>query len=145
MGSTLKKIASRIAMTRMTDPACYFTTKSADGQPEKKQLFDSLNQVPRQAEVKSDYFSLFIAEMRKQYEPFVYQYCVTGLLNLYRYEMIGIEDSLLGYIKNVFSNMRDSNDAILKAKINESLSDDPNWKRLELIERKLATLETIKS
>jgi hypothetical protein len=148
MRRTLREIASRIAMTRMTDPACYFTTKSADGQPEKKQLFDSLNQVPRQAEVNSSDFTPFIAEMRKLYESFVYQYCVTGLLNLYRYEMIVIEDSLLNYIKNdVFGEIkkRYSNDAILEAKINESLGDDPNWKRIELIERKLAILKTIKS
>jgi len=145
MGRTLPEIASRIAMTQMTAPALYFTAMGANGQPEKKQLFDSLAQIPRQPEVSSNNFTLFIAEMRKMYESFVYQYCITGLLNLYRYEMIVIEDLLLGYIQDVFSKMRYSNDAILKAKINESLSDDPNWKRLELIKRKLATLETIKS
>ncbi len=145
MRRTLPEIASRIAMTRMTDPACYFTAKSADGKPEKKQLFDSLATIPRQPEVNSDSFSPFIAEIRKLYESFVDQYCLLGVLNLYRYEMIVIEDLLLGYIKDVFSKLRYSNDAVLEAKINESLSDDPNWKRLELIQRKLATLEPIKS
>ncbi len=145
MRRTLPEIASRIAMTRMTDPACYFTTKGTDGQPEKKQLFDSLAGIPRQPEVKSDYFSPFIAEMRKLYESFVYQYCILGLLNLYRYEMILIEDLLLGYIKDVFSKIRYSDDPVLKSRINESLSRDPDWERLELIQRKLTTLETIKS
>ncbi len=145
MRRTLPEIASRIAMTRMTDPACYFTAKSAAGKPEKKQLFDSLATIPRQPEVNSDSFSPFIAEIRKLYESFVDQYCLLGVLNLYRYEMIVIEDLLLGYIKDVFSKLRYSNDAVLEAKINESLSDDPNWKLLELIQRKLATLEPIKS
>jgi Predicted GTPases len=145
MRCTLPAIASRIAMTEMTDPACYFTAKSADGKPEKKQLFDSLAKIPRQPEVNSDSFSPFITEIRKLYESFVDQYCLLGLLNLYRYEMIVIEDLLLGYIKDIFSKMRYSDEPILKAKINESLSNDPNWKRLELLQRKLATLETIKS
>lgn len=145
MRRTLREIASRIAMLWMTNPDLYFTKSAADGQPEKKQLFDSLAGILRQPDVKSDYFSPFIAEMRKLYEPFVDKNCIIGILNLYRYEMIVIENLLLGYIKDVFVQMRESDEPILKAKINESLSNDPSWKRLELIERKLAILKTIKS
>ncbi|MDB9516053.1 dynamin family protein [Roseofilum reptotaenium CS-1145] len=145
MGHILPEIASRIAMTRMTDPACYFTAESADGQPDKKQLFASIAQVPPQANVKLDDFSPFITEMRKLYESFVSQYCIIGLLNVYRYEMIEIEVLLLNYIKGIFQKIRYSDDSVLKAKINESLSDDPEWKRLDIIKQKLAILETIES
>lgn len=145
INQTLPTIASRIAMTRITDPALYFTAKGTDGQLDKKQLFDSLAGIPRQPEVKSDYFSPFLAEMRKLYESFVYQYCILGVLNLYRYEMIVIENLLLTNINEVFSEIGRSDEPILKSRINESLSRDPDWERLELIQRKLTTLATIKS
>ena len=145
MRRTLPVIASRIAMTRMTDPACYFTAVGADGQPDKKPLFDSLSGIPRQPEVNSDSFSPFITEMRKLYQSFVSEYCVIGILNLYRYEMILIEDLLLDYIKNVFYKIRYSDDPVLKSRINESLSRDSDWERLEIIQRQLAALEIIKS
>ncbi|MDJ1180444.1 dynamin family protein [Roseofilum sp. BLCC_M91] len=145
MHRNLPEIARRIAITQMTDPALYFTAMDANGHPEKKQLFDRLAQIPRQPEVSSQNFTAFITEIRKIYEKFVSPYCIVGLLNVYRYEMIVIEDSLLDYIKQMFHKIRYSNDPILNAAINESLSDDPNWKRLELIQQKLAILETIKS
>lgn len=79
-----------------------------------------------------------------QYESYISNYCVIGLLNLYRYEMLLIEDRLLTYIREIFHHIRNSHDPLLKSKLRNSLNTNPNLQRVELIERKLTALSQIK-
>ena len=88
MQHTMVEVAGRIALTKMTDPACAFLTP--DGKLEKRQLVDTLPKPPRQpnSNISDTDFNPFIAEVRKEYEPHVSDNCIIGLLNLYRYEMM---------------------------------------------------------
>ncbi len=144
MQHTMVEVAGRIALTKMTDPACAFLTP--DGKLEKRQLVDTLPKPSRQANSNTPDidFNTFIAEVRKEYEPYISVDCITGLLNLYRYEMMLIEDRLLNLIEEIFYELGKSENSVLKSKILESLNKDPAWKRLKLLEAKLAALAPIR-
>ncbi len=144
MQHTMVEVAGRIALTKMTDPACAFLTP--DGKLEKRQLVDTLPKAPRQSNsnIPDTDFNTFIAEVRKEYEPHVSDDCIIGLLNLYRYEMMLIEDRLLNLIEEIFYELGKSENSVFKSKILESLNKDPAWKRLKLLEAKLAALAPIR-
>jgi Dynamin family len=137
-------VGQRIAMTKMTNPGTYFTALTPDGKPQKPQLLDILSKIPRIPDVDSSDFDEFIKQVRQEYEPLVSGYCVICLLNLYRYEMIQIENFLLNLIADIFRGIRNSDNPILKAKIRDSLKLDSEWRLAELIAEKIATLFQIK-
>ncbi|MEC4814012.1 MAG: dynamin family protein [Scytonema sp. PMC 1069.18] len=147
MDGRMFEIAERIAMTKMTDPATHFTASDND-KPHKQQLFQSLHSPALMNEsVPANEFTNFIVEVRKLYDKFVSDYCISGLLNLYRYEMLGIERYLCTNIGDLFTEMRnkinDNKDSGLISRIRESNSD-PTWDYVASLESKIATLFTIK-
>lgn len=144
MGNAMSGVSARLAMTRMTDPERYLVAVSDEQKPEKKQILDMLSKIPAQPDVEANRFSTLMVEIRKQYEPFVKVYCVKGLLNLYRYEMLEIEDKLLSRIRDEFHRIKNDDDPILRAKVRESLSDG-DLERIERLERKLAALSSFKA
>ncbi|RCJ32594.1 hypothetical protein A6769_27345 [Nostoc punctiforme NIES-2108] len=144
MRRAMVDVGQRIAMTKMTNPDTYLTALTPDGKPQRPQLLDILSRIPRIPDVNSSDFSEFIKQVRQEYEPLVSGYCVICLLNLYRYEMIQIENHLLNLIADIFRGIRNSDDPVLKAKIRSSLKLDSEWQLVELLAEKIATLFQIK-
>lgn len=139
MRHTMVNIASRIAVTEMTEPKYYFD----DLQKEENQpLLRILKEIRPQQELGSDKFNGLIQQVGKLYENVVSSYSISRLLNLYRYEMITIEKHLLSRIKDVFQDLRTSGNPILMAEINENL--DPQLIELQKLEAKIADLNKLK-
>jgi GTPase SAR1 family protein len=144
MHHNMIEMGRSIALTQITDPAYGFTALTDDKKPQHKELFDRLDNIPLRKDLNADDFKTFIPEVRKQYESCVSEYSISGLLNLYRYEMIVMENYLLNFISNEFDQIRNDNDPVLKAKIIASISD-PDWESLQLLETKLVALSSLKN
>jgi hypothetical protein len=93
--------------------------------------------------MNSEDFSELVSVIRQQYEIYIVDGSVQFLLNLYLYEMIVLEDELLTFIRNNFHKLRYSSEPMLKEKIRESVIHKPEWKALDEIECKLASLKNI--
>jgi ribosomal protein S18 len=83
--------------------------------------------------------------VRQHYESIVSDFCVTALLNLFQYEMLRLQDYLLAYIDEVFEKLPLSNNSEVQTKIEALVQANPDWKRLNLLERQIAELERIKA
>lgn len=142
MHRTMVNIGGRIALTSITDPQQYGFLNPQVSQEKNPFIQSIVGSIPRQPIVNSSEFDQLISVVRQHYQPIVSGYCITQLLNLYRYEMILIEDKLLGYISNVFEKMQHTDDDVLKTRISKSLSD-PDLERVELLELKLDALSRI--
>ena len=142
MRHSLIQVGERIALTEMTDPRHNFIALETNSQSIHQKMTDSLLQVPNQRTVDTVHFQPLIMTVRLQYEPFVSQYCVTRLLNLYRYEMLLVEEHLLDLVQKTYDSIRRSSDPLLKARINEALSN-PELKQVESIRAKLADLSQL--
>ena len=141
MRRSLVQMGDRIAITAMTDPSHNFTA-TAEGRYVHPLLFESLNKMPQSRIIDSAACDDLVAVVRQQYEPFVSKFCITGLLNLYRYEMIQVELYLLDLVTKTFYSISHSSDPILQARLNESLAD-PDLKRLEEIQSRIAVLSAL--
>lgn len=144
MKRTMINVAQRIAMTKMTNPDTYFTAVTTDGKPQKPYLFNMLAQIPLRENLSSNDFEQFIKQVREEYESIVSNYCVICVINLYRYEMIEIENHLLNLIADIFRGIRNSENPVLQAKIRDSLKLDSEWQLVELLAEKIAALQQIK-
>ncbi len=82
--------------------------------------------------------------MTDYYDPIVSDFCITDLLNIFQYEMLRLEDYLLAYIDDVFEKLPLSNNSEVQTKIEGLVQANPDWKRLNLLERQIAELERIK-
>ncbi len=142
MKHTMREVASRMAITLITDPEFDLTAKDSDGKPKNQKLFDILQSIPRQTTPET--FRLFVAEFRNYYQGTIDD-CVTELLNLYRYEMLLIENILLTQIRTIFLRIRNNDNSHLKSQIRESLYLDPNWQRQYSLEHRITALKSIKS
>ena len=91
-------------------------------------------------------FITFITAVRQCYEPVVSEFCIKSLLNVFKYEILLIENFLVTEIKEVFTTeLFSTDDREVQLKI-EALIDsdsDSDWKRLNLLERKIADLDQI--
>ncbi len=144
MFCSMDQTSKRIAMTIMTDPTNYFTAKKPEQEThEKSQLFEALEKISREPDLNANHFDDLIKEVRKLYESFVLNYCVYGLLNLYRYEMILVEHKLKNELKDIFYKIRDDDDPTLKAKIRRSISN-LDLEHIEILKNKLTALSKIK-
>jgi hypothetical protein len=142
MRHTMREVASRIAMTWFTHPDYDLTAKDAEGKLKNQKLFDVIQSIPRQS--KPETFHSFVTEFRNHYQDTIAD-CVTALLNLYRYEMLLIENVLLAQIRRIFGKIRKNPNSYLKSQIRESLNLDPNWQRYYALECKITALKPIKS
>ena len=135
MRPMLKAIAGRVGLTQMVNPDQYFTSES---NTKGQNIGEILTKIPAESPKPED-FSPLIAALRQHYEPFVRDYTVEGLIHLYAYEMILIEDKLLNRIKEIFRTLSKTHDAVLRERILASITD-PEVGRVELLNRKLADL-----
>ena len=139
MRHSLIQVGERIALTEMTDPRHDFIALEVNNQSVHQKMTDSLSQIPRERAVDAVHFQPLMLAIRQQYEPFVSQYCVTRLLNLYRYEMLLVEEHLLDLVRKTYYTIRHSDNPSLKTRINEALAD-PDLKKVESTRAKLAAL-----
>jgi energy-coupling factor transporter ATP-binding protein EcfA2 len=142
MRRSMVQVGQRIALTAMTEPNNNFTATAADDTPIHTVLFNNLRPIVNKTSVSEAQFDALIAAVRQQYEAFVSQYCVTRLLNLYRYEMLVVEEHLLSLSRENFYKVRNSNDPVLQARISGSISD-PDVKRVEQVQAKLTAIAAL--
>lgn len=140
MHTRLSSVGERIALTMMTDPTQSFAT--AD-QSNKNPLMQGLEQISRQPSLNVSSFAEFIAAVRKHYQPSINSSMI-ALLNLFRYEMLIVEDQLLDYVRNVFDTIRSSHDPIVMRKVLKDAGSS-DIQRLEQIDSKLAVLVELRS
>ena len=139
MRRTMVNIASRIAVTEITDPKYYFNVLQKE---ENQALLKSLKNIPRQQEVSAEQFNELLQQVRELYENIVSSYSISRLLNLYRYEMITVEKHLLSRIKDVFYHLSTSDNPALMTEINDNL--DPQLIKLQQLEAKIVALNKLK-
>lgn len=146
MLSSMNQLSSRIAMIEMADPETYFTgEKENNGKIEERrypQLFDCLKKIGLERNITNEKFKPVVSEIRNLYEIFVLEGCVKGLLNVYLYEIFLIEKNFNNKLKDIFRQIRNDQDEILKQKILNSISN-PDWKEVATLQEKLAFLDNI--
>jgi energy-coupling factor transporter ATP-binding protein EcfA2 len=138
MSQTMVSIGERVAMIRMTDTDTYLTQIDEKGNYVKAELFKTLRQFTK-PEYPSEQFKELISAIRKEYEPLVTSFCIVGLLNLYRYEMLVVEETLLSLVRESFEKMRNKPESLLRSKI-QGNTIDPEWKKAMLLQHKLDKL-----
>lgn len=136
----LREVGSRIALTQLSDPQQLFYQEGLDNP-----LMQSLEQIPRQSELSPDAFHAFVQDVRQHYEPCILRYCIPSLLNLFRYEMLLMEEHLLSDLRSVFSHLRRTDDPALQARVRSDFSNSDDLDRLEQVTTKLAQLTAIQS
>jgi len=140
MNKSISQVAERIAVTIMADVKFRFTAN-----PEEKQhLYQALASLHNQPKTQPGDFDNFMQEVRKQYQDCVVNSCVAGLLNLFYYEMLRVEDALVDLIEDTFDKLGKTTDPALQAKIRQSLNADPDLQKVELLNRKLAGLADLR-
>ncbi len=132
-----------LALAQVVDPRHNFITFSEDGTEQPSFLLSQIKTMPLERELRDVAFNEFTQAMRQHYQPFVYEDCVSGLLNLYRYEMLRCERRLILYLRSRFEEIRHTIDPSLLA---EMIKDSPNieLQHLAELEHKLNTLRSLK-
>ena len=141
MSKTIAEVSRRIAMIRMTDTDTYFT-QIENGQYKKTQIFASLSKLPNKQELSVGNFKELVSVLRKDYEPSVTGFCLRGLMNLYRYEMLLIEDKLCNLVREAFEKIRHEDEVSLRLRL-QGDAGDPEWQQASLLQRKLAKLKSL--
>ena len=63
-------------------------------------------------------------------------------MNLYRYEMLLIEDKLCNLVREAFEKMRHEDEVSLRLRL-QGDAGDPEWQQASLLQRKLAKLKSL--
>ena len=94
-------------------------------------------------DLESAEFDAFVQTMRSHYSRILKEDCISNLLNLYRYEMIRIEESLVSFLNDEFDDLRDAKDINLE---NLALDEDTyqRLQQIDSIEQRLHTLRSLK-
>ncbi len=148
---SLSEVSRRLAMTRMASPDTYLTNSHNENkESNKKELFEIIERIKKSfssrsdfSEIKPELFRELVNEIRRMYEQYLTKYSVKGLLNLYRYEMLMVEEHLLMIIREAFKNLRRGNNPVMQEKICQSFTDN-DWKHISKIEKILTYLKQIK-
>jgi hypothetical protein len=141
----LREFASRIAIGLLANSQKFdwMNKNISQSESELRTFLEILKEIPPQLNLNPEQFNILVSAIRQQYEPYIVNFSTEFLLNLYWYEMIVIEEELLKFIRSHFYKLRSSSDVIIKGKIRDSFSQNPEWQKLEIIERKLMTLRNI--
>lgn len=142
MAQTISQISIRIAMIRMTDTDTYFTQLDQENKPAKLEIVKSLKKLPNKQDLPEASFKELIDAIRKDYENFVIGFCVRGLLNLYRYELLLVEDKLYNLVDKAFDAMRSEDEARLRSRV-QGDSGDSEWQEAVTLQRKLDRLSSL--
>ena len=94
-------------------------------------------------DLDSTKFNDFMQAVRSHYGHLIQKDCISSLLDLYRYEMIRIEENVTGFLQDRFDDLRDAQDITLDdLELDESIYE--RWQMLEVIERRMRNLESLK-
>ncbi|NET06245.1 MAG: hypothetical protein F6K16_16380 [Symploca sp. SIO2B6] len=143
MSVTMQKVSKYIALTIITDSEKWGLLKLTSNSEKIKQ---SIEKIPKQPDVTNlAHFEPLITTVREHYQPIVSDFCIKALLNLFKYEMFLIEQRLFDLINQTFEEIRSNSNKHpgVRTKIMALIKSDPEWKRMELVERKLADLNFI--
>ena len=147
MKASLNKISERVALIYMLEPKAGFISQeqlndnSLLGQND---LIKALNSVPRRRTVSPEDFDEFLSAIRTHYQPAVADYAVNALLNIYQYEMLYVEDTLLTRVAELFSDLREAllHDPLLREKVRQDAPDEDR-DRVEQLDAKLEALSRL--
>ncbi len=147
MKESLSKVSERLALIYMLEPQVGFILPEQleDGRKiNQNPLIQALENVPRQREVTTESFEDFLIAVRTHYQPAVIDYSVNALLNIYQYEMIYVEDTLLACIAEMFNDLRETlpHDALLRDRVRQE-SPSAERDRVESLDYKRAELAMI--
>jgi hypothetical protein len=147
MRASLNKISERVALVYMLEPKAGFITPeqlSDNSLLGQNTLIKALNSVPRQRALTPEDFTQFLTAVREHYQPAVVDYAVNALLNIYQYEMLYIEDTLLARVEELFGELRETmpHDPLLREKVRQD-SPDEDRDRVEQLDRKRAALANL--
>ncbi|NET54085.1 MAG: hypothetical protein F6K09_37355, partial [Merismopedia sp. SIO2A8] len=138
MSVTMQKVSKYIALTIITDSEKWGLLKLTSNSEKIKQ---SIEKIPKQPDVTNlAHFEPLITTVREHYQPIVSDFCIKALLNLFKYEMFLIEQRLFDLINQTFEEIRSNSNKHpgVRTKIMALIKSDPEWKRMELVERKLS-------
>jgi hypothetical protein len=140
MRAMLGAIASRLPLTIMVDPDKYF-----NDQPNSlhilKQIREQIDETISQGNTpQPQQFQPLTKALREHYQSFILNDGIEGLLNLYRYEMIVIQGSLIKLFSDIFDELGDSNDPKIQERI-LSKYPDSTADQVRILKRKLTALE----
>lgn len=142
MHETISSISNRVAMVWMTDTDTYFSQFDEEQKPAKKNITDSIAKLPAKRDLPVGSFRDLVKAIRSDYEDSIVSYCVRGLLNLYRYELILVEDKMWNIARDAFETMRNEDEASLKVRM-QGESDDPEWQEAITLQTKLNRLASL--
>lgn len=142
MDKTISQISIRIAMIRMTDTDTYFTQLDKENKPIKLEIVNSLKKLPNKQDLPAGSFKDLIMAIRKDYETWVIGFCVRGLLNLYRYELLLVEDKLYNLVDKAFDAMRSEDEVRLRGRV-QGDSGDSEWQEAITLRHKLDRLSSL--
>ena len=113
--------------------------------PPSDDLLAIVEQIPSTPYVKPDVFESFIQAVRKRYEPVVLVDSVNALINVYAYELLKAEQSLLTAIEKVFRRFRDTrlSDPTLFESILRDTPDFVARQEINTLNMKIAELSKI--
>ncbi len=144
MKASLSKLSERLALIYMLEPKVGFIPPEQlndGGQLAQNALIQALDDLPRQRELELEAFDAFIIAVRAHYQPAVVDYSVNALLNIFQYEMIYIEDTLMSRVEELFNELRETmpHDALLCGKIRQEAPDEER-DRIEWLDQKRKAL-----
>lgn len=147
MKTSLSKISERIALIYMLEPKAGFITPEQlnDGTLlSQNSLIKSLESLPRQREIEAETFEGFLGAVRTHYQPAVVDYAVNALLNIYQYEMLTIEDTLLVRADELFADLAETmpHDPLLRESIRQDAPDQER-DRIEHVDAKRMALRDL--
>ncbi|NET45434.1 dynamin family protein [Okeania sp. SIO2B3] len=142
MAFKLKEIASRIGLVflgRSQDDLLNDNSEIL----KKNKFLSIIRQLPQQEELEPEKFKPLVQEIHDHYTPIITSYCLTALINVYRYEYTVIEENLVDFIRQTFHKLLYTPNARAKDKIQGEFNQQPGWRVLAKIENKLALLKAI--
>ncbi len=145
MKAGLGKLSERLALIYMLEPEVGFIPPEqlADsGLLGQNPLIKALDKVPRHRDLPPEAFADFLAAVRAHYDPAVAEYSVNALLNVYQYEMLYVEDTLLARITDLFNDLRETmpHDPLLRERVRQDAPDEDRDK-VERLDKKRQALQ----
>ncbi len=142
MEQNLTATVRGVALSQLANPANGFIPFLIDGTPQPSALMDAIPPYLEE-ELTGTAFDGFVQRIRQHYEHTVNDSCITGLLNVYCYEMLCCQQSIIHYSQEVFDRIRLGNDPVLYQKILNTIPD-ADLRYLEILEEKLSILNNLK-
>lgn len=142
MAFKLKEVASRIGLVFLGSSQHDLLNDNSDNSNNNKFL-SIIGQITQQEELEPDKFQPLVQGIHDHYTSIIYKYCLTAIINVYRYEYTIIEENLVYFIRQTFHKLLYTRNARVKEKIQGEFNQQPGWQILARIEEKLDLLKAI--